>query len=318
MWISCQSGEKVILEKNNSKNKALALFMFLFLLLIYKNSFCKENTSEKNILDNMELSIRNRYKACTRDSSFRSLNSLLSWKYSIDSLTGLPEYPNMLKKYQEETGVNPNNITPCDIKDWHERNIKEKAETDSVIQKHVELTKQKKEKMALIQKSISDHKRSSLDFLEIPFGITKNTFHFLVKQTNLVISQETESYAALDSIFLGNYSYSCAFHFNADNNYYKYELESESFPLDSLDKRIRLMADNLIFYFRQKTGKPPDHSYRVGRFDIVSGRLSALAMWRIDDTFVYIGLASHKYNYYAKAIVWKEKTNSKTIDKSQN
>ncbi|MDO5576035.1 MAG: hypothetical protein Q4F84_03070 [Fibrobacter sp.] len=305
----------MIFEKNDSENKALALLTFLFLLLIYKDSSCNENSFGKDVLDNMELSIRSRYKTCTRDSSFQTLNSLLSWKYSIDSLTGLPEYPDMLRKYQEETRVNPDSITPCDIKNWQERNLKEKAETDSVIQKHVDLSKKKKKNMALIQKSISDHKRSSLDFLEIPFGITKNTFHFLVKQTDLIIGHETEQYAALDSIFLGNYSYSCAFHFDADSNYYKYELESESFPLDSLDKKVRLIADNLIFYFRQKSGKPPDHSYRVGRFDIVSGRLSALAMWRINDTFVYIGLASHKYNYYAKAIVWKEKTNSKPIDK---
>jgi len=280
-----------------------SLMAVLSLLFLSKELFCQSLDSRETFFDNIELSIRNEYIHCTGDSSPRPIHIILKWKNSIDSLNSLPGYAKLLKSYCEETGINPVDVRACDILEWQKRKLREKSENEKLIQEHIRRTELKKSDSAFVEKEISGISRSVFDYHDIPFGVSKKSFRYLAERSGLTNLSDRGHYIESDSVPLGNFFYKGAFHFDTSGKYFKYELESELFPLDSLDKKVRFIAEDLIADFRMKSGNPPDHIYGVGRFDIVSGRLSILAMWRTENISAYIGLATYKYKYYAKAII---------------
>lgn len=280
-----------------------SLMAVLFLLFLPKELFCGSLDSEETFFDNIELSIRNEYIQCTGDSSPQPIHTILKWKNSIDSLTSLPQYAKLFKSYCKETGINPVDVRACDILEWQKRKLREKAETENLIHEHIRRTEQKKSDSAFAEREISGISRSVFDYHDIPFGVSKKAFRYLAERSGLTSLYDRGHYIESDSVPLGNFFYKGAFHFDTSGKYSKYELESESFPLDSLDKKVRFIAEDLIADFRIKSGNTPDHLYGVGRFDIVSGRLSILAVWRTENISAYIGLATYKYRYYAKAII---------------
>lgn len=101
----------------------------------------------------------------------------------------------------------------------------------------------------------------------------------------------------------GNIDVKVAFFLNKEGNYCKYELESKTGSLDSLDQFIRPLADSLASEFERLTGIKASHSYRIGRFDITQGKLAIYKLWNLEGISSYVGLATHKYRYYAKAII---------------
>ena len=111
------------------------------------------------------------------------------------------------------------------------------------------------------------------------------------------------NYLRCDSVKLGKMRVNAAFYLDNDGNYRGYELESGTGSLDSLDRWIRPLADSMAGWFEHRLGRAPEHIYRIGRFDIVQGNLAIYKLWNLPEASVYVGLATYKYRYYAKAIV---------------
>jgi hypothetical protein len=60
---------------------------------------------------------------------------------------------------------------------------------------------------------------------------------------------------------------------------------------------------NIIAQALQKKVGAPDHSYRIGLFDIKSNELAVVGKWETSGCSAYVGLSVVNYRYFAKAIV---------------
>jgi hypothetical protein len=258
----------------------------------------------------------NDYRLCTGDTAAPRIKDLLKWKSDITSITESELYPSLLKKFTRETGLLPTQVRPCEVIAWQINQQQQNNDAETTYKNHEKLAAQQRDDSLYVIAQYKDKIYRPLDLVTIPFGVTKRCFHLVAKKRGLIFSDEG-TYITCDSIMINGLQMKAAFFLDKNGLYYKYELETESAPLDSLDWWIRPLATVLADHFQEKTGAIPDHSYRIGRFDIVQNKLSILKMWNTDDISIYVGLAYYKYRYYAKAIV-SSRNGSKNSGKTEN
>ncbi|MCX7727751.1 MAG: hypothetical protein N2053_12995 [Chitinispirillaceae bacterium] len=282
------------------------LFLSLLLFLI-SFSYAELDSTKTAFFNELNLSLHSEYMSCTSDSTPLSLDSLLRWKKHIDSITESPGYPVLLRKYSEETGISPALAKPCEVFKWM-NNVKEDLHKASeMLAYEKEIRQRKKEDSLFLLGELKRVKNSSYDLLSIPFGLSKRSLLIMLRQKGLLVIDSCK-FLYCDSVPLGVMNFKGYFYFSRNNNKYSsYELESTDCSSDSLDKWARAMMDYLAAYIETKTGKPPDHIYRISRFDIVAGRLTTCKMWNFSDATILSGLSRRKNRFYAKLVVsWKE------------
>jgi hypothetical protein len=263
-----------------------------------------DSTADQNdFFDELEASLRTDYRLCTGDSSIRSTEELLEWRNAIDSISKSDEYPTIVRKYLEETGIHPSDARPCEIIQWMKQVEKEIRETSELLEQQRKQVLQQKKELLVLRKELAGLTPAPYDIGSLPFGISRTGFELLHKNDSLPPYTREGRVLRCDSITLGDITCKCAFHFNSHDRYWCYELESPTFSYDSLDTGARAFADAMATFMKIKTNTPPDHIYRIGRFDIIPGRLANSRIWNFPGASVYIGLARIKNRYYAKTIV---------------
>lgn len=285
-------------------------FFIIFLSAIFSNLFSQED-SDSLFFSELEKKILQEYQFCTGDS-LPSRKALLKWKSDISFITESQEYPELVKMYANETGLDPLDVHPCHIINWPIQRLRDRKEAAALLEQSKITILSKKADSLYLHQDLSKNAAKSYQFGNIPFGITKKGFMLLADQFRN-LTEEGNS-VIVDSVLLGSLILKGAFHFDRNGLLIQYELESETAPLDSLDSWIRPQADSMAAFMERKIGRTADHFYRVGRFDITQGRLAILKLWDFPEATVYSGLATSNYRYYAKLIV-KSKSKSNEMQK---
>ena len=286
-------------------NRKISSFI-IFLNAIFF-SFSSQEGSDSLFFSELEKKILQEYQLCNGDS-LPSRKALLKWKSEINFLIESQDYPALVKKYADETGIDPLNARPCEILNWSNQQLRRKNEDAAFLeQSKKDILKRRADSLYALQELMRNPEKP-YQFEKIPFGITKKGFLILAgsyrnlsDEGNLVI---------VDSILIGSLVLTGAFHFDRNGLLNQYELESASAPLDSLDPWVRPQADSMAAFMQRKIGSAADHSFRVGRFDITKGRLAILKLWNLPEASVYAGLATSNYRYYAKLIVRSKVTSN--------
>ncbi|HEX3020652.1 MAG TPA: hypothetical protein VHP36_10140 [Chitinispirillaceae bacterium] len=284
--------------KQNLKSLTICLF-FTF------SAFCSQDFSEEDtagiFYSELEKSILKEYQLCIGDS-LPTRKALIMWKSDINYLTESPDYPALLKKFAEETGIHPSDALPCEIINWSNQQRRDKNETASLLEQSKKSILSRRADSIYLKNELTKNPAKPYDFQTIPFGITKKGFLLLARQLKMNLSDK-DNYIIVDSTMIGSVIMKGAFYFNKNGLFTQYELESDAASLDSLDSWIRAQADSVGLFMQQKIGKDPNHAYRVGRFEITQGRLAILKFWNLPDAKIFTGLATNNYRYYAKLIV---------------
>lgn len=283
---------------------SLTLTSIFLSLLLFSKTCAVEDSVQERFFSTVEDSLVKNFKKCTKDSSEKiSINEILQWKKQIDTFTSSPDYPSVIKLFRDESGLDPSGMSPCEIYNWKKYHDKRFSEDDQLLQEHINISAKQKDDSLYVLKDLEGRIKSPFDLNGIPFGITKKSFLLLALRKTMVSSKDHGNYIEYSGIKIGSMDYTAAYFFDLEGKYCRYELEGRNLPLDSLDCKVRPETENLINYFTNVSGSPPQHAYRVGRFEINQGRLAIAALWITGDKKVYTGLSTYKYLYYAKAIV---------------
>ncbi len=276
----------------------LYLIFFSFSTLISAQT----DSTKQEFFNDLEKNLRSDYLLCTGDSAARTLDELITWRRSIDSAIAAADYPMIVRKFTEETGIPAADARPCEVVRWMQKMEEQLRETSSFLTEARTRATQRRNDSLFLMKELESVKRASYDLAEIPFNLSQRAFRIMARRNRLSITDEG-SVLRCDSVPLGMFAFKAAFHFSRDGRYWCYEIESPTCSPDSLDTWARPMMDYIAAFLETRSSVPPDHIYRIGQLDIVPGRLAICKLWSFHLATAYVGLARTKNRFYAKAIV---------------
>jgi hypothetical protein len=239
---------------------------------------------------------------CTGDTNAPEGAKLLGWKNSLNDWMTSPQYKESFQRYKKETGVTDDSIPPCVIFKW------ELVRKGGMVKEHAEdsvaLVRRRKivDDSLFMVDQLKHHPASRLDFDKIPFGVSKRGFLLLFGRSHSEPVRDDYDRLVVDNIVLRGIPYDLGFYFGSNDSLQWYEIETPSFHADSLDCSVRPLADSIAAIIEEKLG-PAEHIFRIGFFDIVQNRLSLYKTWMNEHHEVYVGLATYKYRYYARAVI---------------
>jgi len=275
------------------------LFSLYYILL--HGSLCLVSANNDLLFDEIEERIRDDYRICTGDSTNPPLANILAWQKQINHVISSPSYKGLVKRYLALTGLSPKDIRPCQVIRWAQQQKRMNAQIVKSLTQQQRLREIAKSDSLTVMKELSSSIATPLDFMAIPFGLSPFSVAWIVKKNKANLTTPTENVLQADSIVIKGIPFTASFIFDSLNRYYRYELQSQSGPADSLNNVIRLHADTLAAYFEDILG-PPTHINRIGLFDIRPGNITLQKIWYTDMVDVVIGFGTKNYVYYAHAI----------------
>lgn len=284
------------------RNGFYVLFIVCYLL---PESIQAKKNDDTIFFKIIEQKVRLDYQNCTGDYSQLPLSKLILWKESIDSIVARKDYPLILKSFFEDSSNSNSRNLPCEVVAWYRKTILDKHIKDSLVKVASKTILKKTSDSLLLAHELAAVKRTSLDLLDIPFGVSHQAVLKLLEKRGItdIVNQASVVYYT-DSI--SQTYFLRAFFFNKSGTYYKYETETRSITPDSLDKVIRPLLLNLeTFYSEQSSSQPAETNY-IGFNDIMQGKLSISKVWNLKGIKIYTGLSMHNNLFYAKSIVISE------------
>jgi len=263
-------------------------------------------SADRFFLD-LEKSLLSDYRLCTGDSSELSLDDLLLWRQSVDSVTAEPDYPLMVRKFTEETGIAASAVRPCEIVRWMSELERRISETENFLALQRTKAENRHRDSLKLARELSALVAQPYDFGPFPFGLSQHGFMVLASQKEIPAQVDRPEIVRCGQVTINTVECASACHFSSDDRYWCYELESVDCALDSLEIGARRHARIIAADFENRVQRSPDHVYRVGRFDIVPGRLAICSLWNLPDATAYVGLARSGNRFYAKMIVKSSK-----------
>ena len=294
---------KRILKTNRLYSFSLFSVICLFCTGMLTETPATDRSVRKKYFDDLEATLRADYRLCTGDSSDLSLDDLMAWRRTIDSILTDSAYPTIITKFTRETGIRPSDARPCEVVNWMKREEEQIEASSRLLSDERTVLIKLHEDSLYLAHELEEIGKAVYDFLGVPFGLSKRGFLIRSRQQDFPKLLDNGRVLVCDSIRVGNMSFKAAFHFTGDNKYWCYEFESESCSIDSLDIRARALADYLGAYLETVSSHPPDHIYRIGMLDIIPGRLSICRFWNFPGATAYAGLARSGNRFYAKLIV---------------
>jgi hypothetical protein len=276
-------------------------FKNLFWILIWTgciiNCRAGDDSAAAGFFDSVASRFYNEYRECTGDMRPADLQRVLMWKRKIDALVQSKEFIELLHDYRKNVD-SVGSISPCKLIAWSKSR---KQKQDSLETKLLRAILDSNE-AADAMSDLSSCKQSSLDFADIPFGVSKATLKFLFKKRFERDLPEKDGFLYSDAFPIKGRPYLVAMYFNSAGAFCKYQIESDVKPADSLNRVVRPAMEHLAIFFETRLG-PPLHSYRIGFFDIKSKELAVYKKWEMKKKSLFLGLSVSDYQYYAKAIV---------------
>jgi len=278
-------------------------FYLLFSLCILLPQSLHAKTSDDTIFFKIiEQKVRFDYQNCTGDYSFMPLRKLIIWKESIDSVVARKDYPQILKSFFEDSSNSNSRSLPCEVVAWYQKKALDKHTNDSLAKVTVKANSKKTSDALLLAHELSAVKRTPVDLLDIPFGVSHRSVLKLLTDRGITdITNENTVIYYTDSS--SQTYYIRAFFFNKSGTFYKYETETRTVKPDSLDLIIRPLLLNMETMYRELTSTSSSETNYIGFTDIVQGKLSVSKTWNINGIKIFTGLSMYNNLYYAKSIV---------------
>ena len=261
--------------------------------------FAADDSGDAAFFDSVAARFREEYVQCTGNSGQADVRRIVLWKQKVDAWTKTAEYAELMRDYQKHVG---GPIHPCKLIEWSKQRKADQEAKESGFVKALLDSSEAADAACDLKACTTSH----FDFAEIPFGVSKPTFaHYYKKKFNAKLRRKG-GFLYTKELFLEGRPFLAAFFFNAAGKLYKYEIESDPLPADSLNQSVRPAAEYLANFFEKRLG-PPVHSSRIGFYDIKSKELALYKNWETPAHSLNIGLSVFDYHYYAKAIVMDKK-----------
>ena len=247
------------------------------------NCFATDDTRQTEFFDSVAMGLREEYRECTGDNRPIDVRHIILWKQKMDAWAKTEEYAEIAHEYKRTKG---SKILPCKLIEWsRQRKQAQDAKEAAVVNELLDSSEADEAAVELKALAVS-----RFDFLEIPFGLSKRSFMFFFKKRCALAIGEKGRFLYTEKLPVGGLPFLAAFHFNDAGIYYKYEIESDPLPADSLNRVVRLAADHLAHFFEQRLG-PPTHSSQVGLFDIKSRELALYKKWETGANSLLLGFS---------------------------
>jgi hypothetical protein len=295
-----------------SKNTILALIFLFYSIPVFAAS-----DDVTPFFDTLESSLRQQYIRCTGDSSEVSPTEIMLWKKKIQLFMEKDSFPIVAKSFFAETGLSPEDIYLCELINWYQNRTSQRNEYAELLADDLQKREKRKADSLKIIEMCKSVQASPFDFEGIPFGLSKENFLLMLEWKIPVKYENRGKFIQCSSVPFGNLIVTIAFDFDKDGCYRMYEIECSGGPLDSINSAIRNEVKLLGEHIESTSGIAPDHTYRVGRFDITQGRLTVERMWCSKPITAFVGIATYQYHYYGKAVVVANKI-TKVADFNQN
>ncbi|KMQ53019.1 hypothetical protein CHISP_0240 [Chitinispirillum alkaliphilum] len=276
----------------------------IFLTILFTVSVCISNNldSEHTLLDTLEQRIREDYHLCTGHSTSTPLAVILEWKNSVDSIVHSDSFPEIKMRFLSDTDLNPKDIRPCEVVNWHQREIENTLTTEGKIEA-IRKKKETAERDSLtVMEELAALEQSPIDFYDIPGRISRKSFEWLISRIPHSSIENRGLFYRVDSIPIGEGYFRGTFYFDRNGVLNKYELESYHFPADSVNTRVRHKAEILTEHFISKTEQSPS-IYRVAFLEIKQCEPSLYRCWEDYSLPVSVKLGVRNHKYFAKTVV---------------
>lgn len=207
------------------------------------------------------------------------------------------------KSFFSETGLSPGDAYLCELINWYQNRSSQRNEFAEVLADDLQKREKRKADSLKIVDICKRAQVSPFDFKGIPFGITKENFLLMLEWKTALKQENRGKFIQCRDVPFGNLTAAAAFHFDKEGCYRMYEIECRGGPLDSINTVVRTEVKLLGEHMEKTSGTAPNHVYRIGRFDITQGRLTVERLWNGDPVSAFVGIATHRYHYYGKAVV---------------
>ena len=278
-------------------------FYILFILCLFmQQSLHAQKSDDTLFFKSIEQKLRLDYQTCTGDNSPVSLNKLIHWKNSINSVVARNDYPRILQSFFEDSSNSKSRGLPCDVAAWYQNKMYDKHIKDSLADIAAKAAIMKTSDSLALAKDLSTAKRTPVDIMNIPFGVSHRSVLTLLTSRGItdIVDQKSILYytdSSSQTFFIR------AFFFNDSGTYYKYETETRTVRPDSLDMVLRPLLLNMETLYRELTSSESSKTFYIGFNDIIHGKLSISKTWTIKGIKIYTGLSMHNNLFYAKSIV---------------
>lgn len=262
------------------------------LLLLAAVGLAADIPADSVFFAKLEGTLRADYFSCTGDTTQLPVGELVLWKHWIDSIIGAPDYPAAAKEYRKKTGRSPVQDGPCVVVMW-KRWSDSLAAVDSITARE----------KADLKAEVDSLRKRPCDIAGIPFGVTRQSFALLAGKARITMLSDQGEVMLCRKIPVGKLILAGQFHFNEKGRLDRYELEGPSFPVDSLNGAVWPLVEQLTAIFQHAIGDPPLLVNRIGRHEIVEGKLSICKVWSEPRWSVTIGISVKDFRYYAKMVV---------------
>lgn len=281
-------------------------FYILFLLCIIGPQSLRAKTSDDTIFFKIiEQKVRIDYQNCSGDYSPIPLSQLILWKESIDSVVARKDYPLILKSFFEDSSNSNSRSLPCDIVAWYQKKMHDNSIKDSLVKIAAKISIKKTSDSLILAQELAAVKRTPLDLLDIPFGVSHMAVSILLSSRGITEFIDEKSVIYYTDSSSQTY-FIRAFFFNKSGTYYKFETETRSVKPDSLDMVIRPLLLNMEMMYRELISSQPSETNYIGFNDITQSRLSISKVWNVKGIKIVTGLSMYNNLFYAKSIVTSE------------
>lgn len=287
---------------HSRKTPGPAILFCLFCIVVCTTLQARDRRTETAYCDSLIELYRTQYRNCTADTSEIDVETLVEWKQQVNRFVQSPEYGIHLKAYCATFGVKPLDVSPCQLVQWLQKKEQQQYETQKLFAKIRFERDQARAESLYIHNEIRSIAPSPFDFDSIPFGITKSSFVKLFEQRYEHALVDAGDYVYCQNLQWGGRPFLSAFYFGESGKLFKYVIESDTLPVDSLDSRVRPQVRYLAAIFERRFGEPA-HTRRIGLFDIRESILTPYKRWNREGYTVCVGIGVHHHRYYAQAIV---------------
>jgi hypothetical protein len=182
----------------------------------------------------------------------------------------------------------------------HDNSIK-----DSLVKIAAKISIKKTSDSLILAQELAAVKRTPLDLLDIPFGVSHMAVSILLSSRGITEFIDEKSVIYYTDSSSQTY-FIRAFFFNKSGTYYKFETETRSVKPDSLDMVIRPLLLNMEMMYRELISSQPSETNYIGFNDITQSRLSISKVWNVKGIKIVTGLSMYNNLFYAKSIVTSE------------
>ncbi|HEX2959317.1 MAG TPA: hypothetical protein VHO70_20960 [Chitinispirillaceae bacterium] len=279
--------------------------LLTILLLLCSIPLSTSATSEDltPFFDTLESSLRQQYIRCTGDSSEVQTTEIRLWKKKLQLFMENDSFPIVAKSFFSETGLSPEDVYLCELINWYQNRATQRGEYAQLLADDLKKREIRKADSLKIVNIYKNAQTSPFDFNGIPFGLSKENFLLVLEWKTSMKYENRGKFIQCSDVPLGSLMVAVAFHFDKDGYYRMCEIECNGGTLDSINTAVRDEVTLLGKHIESTSGIAPDHTYRIGRFDITQGRLTVERLWSRYPISAFVGIATYRYHYYGKAVI---------------